>query len=58
MNLPKIDPIVWKKKQEKHPDTIPVHPQSMPPPPPDDVRHDYFGGDGILYIHYPGFAIN
>jgi hypothetical protein len=32
----------------------PVQTQYMPLPPPDDVRHDYIGSDGVLHIHYPG----
>ncbi|MEI8048914.1 MAG: hypothetical protein WCI92_16145 [Bacteroidota bacterium] len=30
------------------------HFQIIPPPPPPDLKHDYFGPDGLLYTHHPG----
>lgn len=54
MNLPKIEPIVWKKqKPEVKAEVIPVQVQYMTLPPRDDVRHDYIAADGIIYTHWP-----
>lgn len=55
MNLPKIEPIKWKKqKPDEELVDIPVRTQFVSIPPRDDVRHDYFNPQGILAIHYPG----
>lgn len=54
MNLPKIEPIVWKKQKPEHKaEVIPVQNQYIPIPPPPDRKHDYIAADGILYIHWP-----
>ena len=54
MNLPKIEPIVWQKKQEKKAEVIPAQTQYIPLPQKADIRHDYINPHGILAIHYPG----
>jgi hypothetical protein len=55
MNLPKLEPIVWRKpepKREPKPATINV--QFLAQGSRDNIRHDYIGPDGLLHIHYPG----
>ena len=59
MDLPNIEPIVWKKPEPTRqtltaPKTVTSQLHYAPLSTREDVRRDYIGADGILHIHYPG----
>ena len=59
MELPKIEPIDWRKPEPIRPAiTEPMasttHIQHIPLAGRENMRRDYIGADGILHIHYPG----
>ena len=41
-------------KPQKESKVLPVNNKFIPPPLPPDIKHHYFGPDGLLHIHYPG----
>lgn len=59
MELPKIEPIDWRKPElkrqvVKEPLASSTHLQYIPLPARECIRRDYIGDDGILHIYYPG----
>ncbi len=56
MNLPILEPIVWKRKKQQQVviNRLSIMVRYVPVPGKPDVKHNYIGEGGILYIHMPG----